>query len=193
MTLQEDIRKACRVLVNGGIILYPTDTVWGIGCDATNPEAVKRIYALKRRSDSKAMISLVSDTDMLRRYAGNTAIEILDSVRGLFSKPVTVIYPNVSGICSEMLAEDGSCGIRITGEAYSCGICAELGRPVVSTSANISGYPPPSFFKEISEEITGGVDYVASYRRDDFTPHQPSAVVLAYGSTSAPAIKIIRS
>ena len=189
MTLQEDILKACEIMRNGGIILYPTDTVWGIGCDATCSAAVQRIYALKKRSDSKAMISLVGDTGMLQRLVGNAALRLND-ITSRFNKPVTVIYGEVSGVCPDLLADNGSCAIRVTSEVYSNGLCTVLGHPVVSTSANISGEPTPSYFGEISQEILKGVDYVAHYRRDDTSPHEPSAVILA-GSTDD-AIKILR-
>ena len=168
MTLQNDIFKAVSVMKRGGVILYPTDTVWGIGCDATSSDAVRRVYEIKRRSDSKALISLVSD------------IAIPSSVADFLKKsdrPTTVVYPSCRLLAPELLADDGSAGIRVTSEIYSRGLCQELGVPVVSTSANISGEPAPALFSEISEEIISAVDYVADFRRDDSTVSAPSRVV----------------
>lgn len=176
MTVQEDIARAVEVLKAGGVVLYPTDTVWGIGCDAASDEAVRKVYAIKRRADSKALISLVGSRRMLELTVG----DVPDSVSGLIessSRPVTVVYPSGSRLAGCLLAEDGSAGIRLTSELYSSALCLGLGGPVVSTSANVSGRPSPRFFSEIEEEIINAVDYVASYRRDDVTPSLPSMVV----------------
>ena len=175
---EHDINNACRVLRDGGIILYPTDTVWGIGCDARCSTAVKRIYDLKHRADSKAMISLVADYDMLSAYVGSGGVFSYKSVSSRINKPVTLIFPSVSGVCKELLAENGSCGIRVTAEAYSQLLCKSINGALVSTSANISGEPTPRLFKEISQCIIDGVDYVANFRRDDCGEHESSAVVL---------------
>lgn len=176
MTFQEDILSAINVMKKGGIILYPTDTVWGIGCDATCSDAVRKVYEIKHRADSKALISLVSDESQLAEYVG----EIPDTVAKLLAespRPTTVVYPSCRNLAPELLADDGSAGIRITSEKYSQELCRKLGAPVVSTSANISGNPAPAIFEEISSEIISAVDYVASYRRDDTSVSAPSRVV----------------
>ena len=191
---KEDLQEALRVLRAGGIILYPTDTVWGIGCDATNSEAVKRIYALKRREDSKSMLVLVHSEAILDFYAQvtETAEMLLETTNDPYSeadrmngvnkemvntKPLTIIYPNARNLAPNLIAEDGSIGIRITREPFSNALCAQLKHPLVSTSANISGEPTAHFFREISPEIINGVDYVCRFRRDDETPHEPSTII----------------
>lgn len=178
---KEDLQEALRVLRAGGIILYPTDTVWGIGCDATNPEAVKRIYALKRREDSKSMLVLLDSAAKLDYYADvpETAETLLETTNEPMenTKPLTIIYPNARNLAPNLIAEDGSIGIRITHEPFSNALCAQLKHPLVSTSANISGEPTAHFFREISPEIINGVDYVCRFRRDDETPHEPSTII----------------
>ena len=191
---KEDLQEALRVLRAGGIILYPTDTVWGIGCDATNPEAVKRIYALKRREDTKSMLMLVHSDAVLDYYAEvtETAEMLLETTNDPYgeadrmnevnkemvnTKPLTIIYPNARNLAPNLIAEDGSVGIRITKEPFSNALCAQLKHPLVSTSANISGEPTAHFFREISPEIINGVDYVCHFRRDDETPHEPSTII----------------
>ncbi|MDE5902075.1 MAG: threonylcarbamoyl-AMP synthase [Muribaculaceae bacterium] len=171
-----DLQEALATLRKGGVILYPTDTIWGIGADATNPEAVARIYALKRRADSKSMLALVDSADSLYRWLENvpeTALQLID----VAVDPLTIIYDSPRGIAPNMLAPDGSLGIRITSERFSRELCRRLGRPLVSTSANISGHPSAPFFGMIEPEILEGVDYVARYRRDDTTPHRPSGII----------------
>ncbi|MDE5735293.1 MAG: Sua5/YciO/YrdC/YwlC family protein [Duncaniella sp.] len=178
MNLSEDISRAAAVMKSGGVILYPTDTVWGLGCDARNPGAVARIFEIKRRADSKALISLVSSEEMLRAHAG----EIPEGIAGYLrdaSRPTTVVYPGGTGVAGNLLGEDGSIGMRLTREAYSAALCEALGGPVVSTSANISGEPAPSCYCEISAEIREAADYTASYRRDDTAKAAPSRVVKA--------------
>lgn len=173
--LKEDISEAVNVLKQGGIILYPTDTVWGIGCDATNPEAVKKIYSLKRRADSKAMLVLVDSRQMLADYVEKIpapALQLLNDADG----PTSIIYPQAKNLPDCLIAEDGSIGIRITGEAYSAGLCSMAGVPIVSTSANISGMPAAKHFCDIAPEIKDNVDYAAFYRRDDMTDAAPSAL-----------------
>lgn len=173
---KEDVRKAAEVVRNGGIILYPTDTVWGIGCDATNAEAVDRIYKLKEREDSKSMLVLVADIAMLYRRLKNvpeTALQLID----VAVDPLTIIYDTPIGIAPNLLATDGSLGIRITNERYSQSLCRKAGVPIVSTSANKSGQPTPILFREISEEILKVVDYVAEYGRDSNERHKPSGII----------------
>lgn len=188
MTTDEDIRKAVEVMKQGGVILYPTDTVWGIGCDATRSDAVKRIYEIKRRQDSKAMIVLLGNTDDLWRYVDDVpevAFELIEAA----VRPLTIVYDRGIGLAPELLASDGSVGIRITRESVSAGLCRALRRPLVSTSANVSGQPSASTFREISPEIINAVDYVMMSRRDDNEPHQPSSVIkLGAGGT----VKILR-
>lgn len=178
---KEDLQEALRVLRAGGIIVYPTDTVWGIGCDATNPEAVKRIYVLKRREDSKSMLVLLDSAAKLDYYAQvtETAEMLLETTNDPMenTKPLTIIYPNARNLAPNLIAEDGSIGIRITHEPFSNALCAQLKHPLVSTSANISGEPTAHFFREISPEIINGVDYVCRFRRDDETPHEPSTII----------------
>lgn len=174
--INSEIAACVDVIKRGGIILYPTDTVWGIGCDATNSEAVKRIYNLKRRVDSKAMIVLVDGEAMLERHVDtvpDVAWELLDAA----VNPLTVVFDRGAGLAPELLAADGSIGIRITHEKFSSELCRKLRRPVVSTSANISGMKSARFFNEIANEIIAGVDYVAKYRQTDNEPHKPSSVI----------------
>lgn len=182
---KEDLQEALRVLRAGGVIVYPTDTVWGIGCDATNAEAVKRIYALKKREDSKSMLVLLDSPAKLDYYVDvpDTAESLLEAT-GIAdpsdtseTKPMTIIYPNARHLAANLVAEDGSIGIRITGEAFSKALCAQLKHPIVSTSANISGHPAAHFFAEIEQEILDGVDYICRFRRDDDTPAEPSSII----------------
>ena len=161
----EDITKALEVLRNGGIILYPTDTIWGIGCDASNPEAVEKIYKIKHRADSKSMLSLVGSDGQLQQFVSDVpeiAWELIDAA----VNPLTIIYDSPRGIAQNLLAEDGSAGFRITSEPFSRSLCCRLRKPLVSTSANISGKPSPSHFNEISKEIIDTVDYVVGYGRE---------------------------
>lgn len=181
---REDLQAALHVLRNGGLIAYPTDTIWGIGCDATNSAAVERLFALKQRADSKAMLMLLDSSAKLPYYIENipeTAWMLLDSCEGEAedgaAKPLTIVYPNARNIAPKLIAEDGSVGIRITHELFSKALCAQLRHPLVSTSANISGQPSPHFFAEISQEIINGVDYVCQFRREDESEHAPSTII----------------
>ena len=189
---KEDLQEALRVLRAGGIIVYPTDTVWGIGCDATNAEAVKKIYALKQREDSKSMLVLLDSAAKLDYYVDvpETAEMLLgiqntdrytdrtqtDSQDG-DGKPMTLIYPKARHLAQNLVAEDGSIGIRITNEPFSKALCAQLKRPLVSTSANISGHPTAHFYEEIEEAVLRGADYVCRFRREDETPCEPSTII----------------
>ena len=188
---KEDLQEALRVLRDGGIIVYPTDTVWGIGCDATNAEAVAKIYALKQREDSKSMLVLLDSAAKLDYYVDvpETASLLLEATNNdemsateslndaNDAKPMTIIYPNARHLAENIVAEDGSIGIRITNEPFSKALCAQLKRPLVSTSANISGHPTAHFFHEIEEAILEGADYVCLFRREDETPHEPSTII----------------
>lgn len=186
--LNKDIDAAVRVLDEGGVILYPTDTVWGIGCDACNPAAVEKVYRIKNRPDSKALITLVGSVGDLERWVEIVPPVAVDMISGS-ERPVTVVFDKGRGLAPNLLAADGSVGLRVTSEAYSRALCDRLGRPVVSTSANVSGFPSPAFYAEISPEILSLVDYVACYRRDDIVPRQPSQVVKI---SSDGTVKILR-
>jgi L-threonylcarbamoyladenylate synthase len=160
------------------VILYPTDTVWGIGCDATNAEAVARVYAIKKRVDSKAMLVLLDGAGKLQGYmekVPDTAWMLLEASEG--QKPLTIIYPKAKNLAANLLAEDGSVGIRITEELFSKALCEQLRRPVVSTSANFSGEPAAKTFAEISPELLAAVDYVCEFRRQDRTTAKPSSII----------------
>lgn len=176
MKIEDDIKQAVEVMRKGGVILYPTDTVWGIGCDATNAEAVARVYEIKKRSDSKAMICLVDSDARLQRYVRNVpnvAWDLLDCV----DKPTTVILDGAVNLAPNLIAEDGSVALRITGEAFSKELCYRFQKPVVSTSANISGEPAAQNYCDISQEIIDSVDYVCWTRRQEHKPHKPSAII----------------
>ena len=163
---REDVKEAARIMREGGIILYPTDTIWGIGCDATNEAAVQRIYSLKRREDSKSMLVLLDHEGRLERYISevpDVAWELIE----VNDKPMTIIYFGARNVAPGLIAADGSLGIRITREEFSRNLAGNLGRPVVSTSANISGEPSPPDFHSISDEIIKGVDYIVRYRQDE--------------------------
>ena len=199
---KEDLQEALRVLRDGGIIVYPTDTVWGIGCDATNEEAVKRIYALKQREDSKSMLVLLDSAAKLNYYVADipeAAWALLEaseySEESEYSdcsdtKPLTIIYPNARNMARNLIAEDGSVGIRITNEPFSKALCAQLKHPIVSTSANISGHPSAPFFAQIEREILDGADYVCRFRREDDCPKEPSSIIKVNSDNS---FRIIRS
>ncbi|MDD2512096.1 MAG: L-threonylcarbamoyladenylate synthase, partial [Proteiniphilum sp.] len=173
---QEDIRKACDVLRNGGIILYPTDTIWGIGCDATNEEAVKRIYDLKQRDDSKSMLVLLDNPVKLQYYVADVP-EITWDLIELTDRPLTIIYEGARNLAHNLIAADGSVGIRITEEFFSRELCKQFRKPIVSTSANISGAPTPSRFTQIAREIKEGVDYVVACRQQEQTETKPSGII----------------
>ncbi|WP_016778383.1 L-threonylcarbamoyladenylate synthase [Anaerophaga thermohalophila] len=176
MDYQEDLKKAVEVLQNGGLILYPTDTIWGIGCDATNPNAVRRIYELKKRADSKSMLVLVENEVRLNSYIREVP-EMAYNLIELSDKPLTIVYPGGKNLAGNLLAEDGSIGIRVTKEAFSRSLCQKFRKPVVSTSANVSGEPSPANFGEISEKIVKGVDYVVKYRQEEMNSPAPSGII----------------
>lgn len=176
MTREEDIKNAVEVLKQGGVILYPTDTVWGIGCDATNTEAVAKVYRIKKRDDSKALICLVDSDARLQRYVRNVptiAWDLLD----VADKPTTVILDGAVNLAPNLIAEDGSIALRITSEPFSKELCYRFQKALVSTSANISGEPPAQNYKDISEELLNSVDYVCYSRRNEHKPHTPSSII----------------
>lgn len=174
--MKEDIKKAVEVLKNGGIILYPTDTIWGIGCDATNEEAVKKVYDLKKRVDSKSMLVLIENPNRLKSYVDEVPEIALDLVEAS-EKPMTIIYSNAKNLAKNLIAEDHSVGIRITEEEFSAELAFRFRKPIVSTSANISGEPSPSNFAEISENIKEAVDYIVEYRQDEKAKITPSSII----------------
>ena len=174
---KEDLQEALRVLRSGGIIVYPTDTVWGIGCDATNEEAVQRIYALKQREDSKSMLVLLDSPAKLNYYLADIPDAAWMLLEAASPKPLTIIYPNARNMAPSLIAEDGSIGIRITNEPFSKALCAQLKHPLVSTSANISGHPTAHFFAQIEPQIREGADYVCRFRREDDCPAEPSSII----------------
>ena len=173
--LKEEIGKTLEVLKKGGVILYPTDTIWGLGCDATNAEAVKRIYDIKQRSDHKSMLVLLEDAGKIASYADvpDIALDLIE----VADKPTTIIYPNAKRLAPNLIAEDGTIGIRITQEEVPHSRLTRFNRPLVSTSANISGEPSPRCFDEISSAICEAVDYIVAYRRNDHKPSSPSAII----------------
>lgn len=160
----------------GGIILYPTDTIWGIGCDATNEEAVRRVYELKRRIDNKAVLVLTDSTAKLNMYVSEVPDIAWDLIE-VTDTPLTIIYSQAKNLASNLLGEDGSIGIRVTNEEFSHKLCERFRKPIVSTSANISGEPSPANFQEISEEIKKGVDYIVNYRQEDMSKAKPSHII----------------
>ena len=187
-TIREEIKKACEVLQKGGVILYPTDTVWGIGCDATNEEAVKRVYEIKRRADSKAMLVLV-DSDVKVDFYVKDVPEVAWDLIQYATKPLTVIYDNARNLAPNLIGEDGSVGIRVTSEEFSKQLCFRFRKAIVSTSANVSGQPAPASFSEIQDEIKQAVDYIVGYRQDEPAGAKPSTILkLGKGGV----IKIIR-
>ena len=175
--MDADIVQCLKVLSAGGLILYPTDTVWGIGCDATNPEAVSRVYQLKQRNDSKALIVLIDSADHLDHYVVDVpaiARELID----VAVKPLTIIYEGAYNLAPNLLGAEDSVGIRIPNDEFCHRLCERFGKPIVSTSANVSGQPTAKTFAEIDDVIKDGVDHVVEYRRTDNTPHQPSNIIL---------------
>ena len=180
MTREQDIKNAVEVLRRGGVILYPTDTVWGIGCDATNAEAVKRVYEIKQRDDSKALICLVDSDARLQRYVRNVpdvAWQLIDSLKEGDARPTTLILDGAVNLASNLIADDGSIGIRITQEPFSKELCYRFQKALVSTSANISGQPAAQNYCDIAPELLEAVDYVCWTRRQEHEPHQPSSII----------------
>ena len=186
--MHDDVKAALEVLQNGGVILYPTDTVWGIGCDACNEEAVKRIYAIKNRIDSKSMLVLLENAALLDRFIDEVP-EIAFDLIEVSDKPLTIIYDGAKNLARNLIADDGSIGIRITTEAFSSDLIRRFKRPVVSTSANISDKPSPACFAEIDQKIIEAVDYVVKYRQDETQKAVPSGIIKLGRSGE---IKIIR-
>ncbi len=174
---ESDIVQCLKTLSAGGLILYPTDTVWGIGCDATNADAVKKVYQLKQRDDSKALIVLIDSADHLDHYVVDVpmiARELID----VAVKPLTIIYEGAYNLAPNVLGDQDSVGIRIPNDEFCHRLCERFGKPIVSTSANVSGHPTAKTFADIDASIVQGVDYAVQYRRDDTSRHQPSNIIL---------------
>ncbi|MCB0529945.1 MAG: threonylcarbamoyl-AMP synthase [Saprospiraceae bacterium] len=173
--LRDDISEIVRLLENGGLICYPTDTVWGIGCDATNEEAIERITALKGRTPDKGYIMLVSDLEMLKQYVPKIHPR-LETLLSFHQRPLTVIYDRSTGLPASVKAPDGSVAMRVAQDEFCRELIATFGKPLISTSANKSGEPFPPTYGAISSEILGNVDYVVKYRQDDKEQHEPSSI-----------------
>jgi len=174
--MQEEIKKTLEVLCSGGVILYPTDTVWGLGCDATNENAVKRIFEIKKRTDEKSMLVLIDNPAKLQSYVDEVSDIAWDLIE-LSEKPLTIIYPQAKNLASNLIAEDKTIGIRVTNETFSKNLCERFGKPIVSTSANVSGSATPLNFEEISDEIKSAVDYVVNFRQNDLSKPKPSSII----------------
>ena len=174
--IDSEVRLAGEVLARGGIILYPTDTIWGIGCDATDSKAVQRIYDIKQRDDSKSMLVLVDGVSMLNDYISAMPDQALDLISKA-NKPTTIIYPGAQNLADNLLASDGSVGIRITSDPFCQALLKFTGKPIVSTSANLSGEPSPSLYLEITQEIIQKVEHVVNWRQDESEAALPSAII----------------
>jgi L-threonylcarbamoyladenylate synthase len=174
--MTEDIRQAVDVLKKGGVILYPTDTIWGIGCDATREDAVKRVFQIKQREDSKSMLILLDSADKLTRYMFEVP-EIAWNILEVTHKPLTIIYPQAQNLAQNLIADDGSIGIRIATDEFCKRLIRTFGKPIVSTSANVSGASWPETFDKIDHYILDSVDYVVKHRQDDAHKGQPSGII----------------
>jgi L-threonylcarbamoyladenylate synthase len=173
---ETEVEKALEVLRRGGIIVYPTDTIWGIGCDATNEMAVRRIYEIKKREDSKSMIILVADERDVLQYVAAPHPEVFDFIEEQ-TRPVTIIFEHAVGVADNLVSEDGTIAIRIVRDEFCRHLVKRLKRPLVSTSANISGQASPKNFSEVSHEIKKAVDYIVKWKQDDTTIGQPSQII----------------
>ncbi len=172
----EEINKALEVLKEGGLILYPTDTIWGIGCDATNEKAVKKIYALKKREESKSLIVLVNEPSMLNIYVEEVPAVAWDLIE-FAEHPLTIIYPGAKKLASNVIAPDGSAGMRVVNDEFCKKLIYKFRKPIVSTSCNISGDPAPLLFEEIPSTILDGVDYIVNLRQNDYKTSKPSTII----------------
>ncbi|MEG2612290.1 MAG: L-threonylcarbamoyladenylate synthase [Alistipes sp.] len=186
--IQQDVEQATKVLLEGGLILYPTDTVWGIGCDATNAEAVDKIYKLKRSENKKSMLVLCASADMIVRYV-NKAPSIAFEVMELSTKPLTLILPGATGLAANLIPEERTLGVRVADHEFCSRLLRAFGRPVVSTSANISGDPAAVSLADVSREIVEGVDFVVNPRFEGKSTKQPSSII---AFTEDGSVKIIR-
>ena len=175
-TFETDIEESLRILKSGGVILYPTDTIWGLGCDATNAEAVKRIYDIKKRDDSKSMIILMADERELMKHVAAPDPQVFNFMEQQ-SRPTTIIFEQAIGLPDNLVSSDGSIAIRLVRDEFCRHLVKRLRHPIVSTSANISGQPSPKTFNDISIEVKNQVDYIVHWRQDDHTPAQPSRII----------------
>jgi L-threonylcarbamoyladenylate synthase len=173
---EQEVEKALQVLRSGGTILYPTDTVWGIGCDATNETAVRKIFEIKKREDSKSMIVLVADERDILQYVAAPDLSVFDFIQEQ-TRPTTIIFENAIALPNNLVAEDGSIAIRIVRDEFCKHLIKRLRKPIVSTSANISGEPTPQTFSQISEAIRQQVDHVVQWRQEDESPALPSQII----------------
>jgi L-threonylcarbamoyladenylate synthase len=174
--MDTDIKNALRVLRNGGTVLYPSDTIWGIGCDATNIEAVKNVYKIKNRNESKSMIVLLDDAGWLANYIEKVPDIAFDLIE-LSEKPLTIIYPNAKNVAKNLVASDGTIGIRITRDEFCKKLISQFRKPLVSTSANYSNQNAPANFDEIDQDIINAVDYVVEWRQNDLNRNSPSGII----------------
>lgn len=174
--MNKDIQKAIEVLHSGGLILYPTDTIWGIGCDATNEEAVEKVFKLKGRLNGKPLIILLDNDNKLASYVReipDVAYQLIEYAE----KPLTIIYDGAKNLAENLIAEDGSIGIRVTAHPFCKELLHRFRKPIVSTSANLSGSPSPESFYDISQEIKNGVDYTVNYGQDEVSGHKASTIM----------------
>ena len=176
MNFEDDIQKSLKVLQEGGILLYPTDTIWGLGCDATNTEAVRKIYSIKSRTEAKSLIILLDHIDKLDIYIKKVP-DITGDLLASITNPVTIIYSNARKLAANLIAPDGTVAIRIVKDDFCAELIRRFGKPIVSTSANISGFDPPIVFSQVSLEIKNAVDYIVTYKQDYFTRAKPSTII----------------
>jgi L-threonylcarbamoyladenylate synthase len=174
--MNKDIRKSFEALEKGQTFLYPTDTVWGIGCDATSFEAVSKIYQIKQRDESKSLVILVNTLEMLQNIIPNIPVKALEIIQNA-EKPTTIIYDNPIGLAKNVVAEDKTVAIRLVKDEFCIALLQQFGKPIVSTSANISGEPTPSYFKEISDSVKKAVDYVVKWCQKDTEPKSASSII----------------
>jgi L-threonylcarbamoyladenylate synthase len=186
MNFDNDIDHCLTTLRSGGLILYPTDTIWGIGCDATDPAAVAKVYALKQREAAKSLIILMADKRDILKYTSQPDLRIFDFLTTV-KKPTTVIYEGAIGLAPNLVSPDGTIAIRLVDDPFCRHLIKRLRKPLVSTSANISAEPAPAFYKQIDPQIKAGVDYIVEHRRDDETPREPSAII-KWNPNGAPTI-----
>jgi L-threonylcarbamoyladenylate synthase len=174
--MNAEVNRALEIVQNGGTLLYPTDTIWGLGCDATNADAVRKIYALKQRDDSKSLIILLAEPKDILQYVAAPPPDIVDMIRQ-FDRPTTVIYPQAIGLPDNLVHSDGTIAIRVTRDPFCKTLIKRLRRPLVSTSANISGAAAPTGFSDIAPEIKSGVDYIVNHRRMEQTDGRSSRII----------------
>jgi len=188
LNFYEDIEQCINVLRSGGTILYPTDTIWGIGCDATNENAVRRVYEIKQRADSKSLILLAYSPYQIANYVEEIPQIAYDLIE-IADKPLTIIYPNAKNLAKSVIADDGSVGFRVPKDDFCRQLCEKFSRPIVSSSANISGERSPACFNEISETIKKSVDYIVNFKQDDTNHSLPSSIIKLKGNAEFQIIR----